>query len=99
MVITLGTAIAASWDSGIQSVGDPSFLRVQVRGTGFSGSVDIYQGESPTATMVTKTSGALVGYTAASEYYDLRPSSLIRVVVTLSAGTINEVLLAWGGKR
>lgn len=92
-------AITASWTSGVQSVGDQAFLRVQVRGTGFSGSVSIKQGESPTALMETKNSGALVGYSASTEYYDLRPSSLVLIDITLSAGQIDEVLLAWGHKR
>ena len=99
MVIKLNTAdITANWSSGVQSVGDISALRVQIRGTGFEGGISVKQGESPTALMETK-SAALVGYTAATEYYDLRPSSLVQVDITRTAGTINEVLLAWGGKR
>jgi len=48
--------------------------------------------------MVTKQSGALTGYTAATEYYDLRPSAYVKVDITLSAGVIDEVLLAWSGR-
>lgn len=100
MVVKLNSAaITANWSSGVQSVGDPAFLRVQVRGTGFEGSISIKQGESPTSFMETKASGALTGYTAATEYYDLRPSSLIQVDITRAAGQIDEVLLAWGHKR
>lgn len=99
MVVTLGTGIVATWSSGVQSVGDVSALRLQVRGTGFSGSISVLQGESPTALTETKNSGALTTVTGSGEYYDLRPSSLVKIDITLSAGTVNEVLLAWGGKR
>jgi len=100
MVIKLNpTDITANWSSGVQSVGDVAYLRVQIRGTGFEGSISILQGESPTSFMETKNSGALVAYTGATEYYDLRPSSLVQIDITRAAGTINEVLLAWGHKR
>ncbi|HQN09946.1 MAG TPA: hypothetical protein PK569_20455 [Thermoanaerobaculia bacterium] len=100
MVIKLNpTDITANWSSGVQGTGDVAALRVQIRGTGFTGSVSIKQGESATALTETKASGALAGYTGSTEYYDLRPSSIVQVDVTRAAGTINEVLLAWGGKR
>ena len=98
MVVTLGTDITGNWTSGVQSVGGTNALRVQVRGTGFDGSIDISQGASKAAMMVTKQSGALTGYTAATEYYDLRPSAYVKVDITLSAGVIDEVLLAWSGR-
>lgn len=100
MMVKLNKAdLTASWDSGVQGVGDVANLRVQIRATGFDGSISILQGESQTALMETKNSGALSAYTGSTEYYDLRASGLIEVVITLSAGTVNEVLLAWGGKR
>lgn len=100
MMVRLNTAdITANWDSGVKSVGDVAFLRVQIRGTGFQGSVSILQGESSTAMTETKNSGALAAYTGSSVYYDLRPSELAQIVVTRAAGTINEVLLAWGQMR
>ena len=100
MVIKLNPVdITANWSSGVQGTGDVAALRVQVRGTGFEGSISVKQGESPAALMETKASGALTGYTGSTEYYDLRPSSLVQVDITRTAGTINEVLLAWGGKR
>ena len=95
MIAKLGTDIAASWDSGPQCVGPCETLRVQARLAGFSGTLDIYQGESPTALMLTKTSGVLTTETDSDEYYDLRPSEWIRIVVTLSAGTVPEVLVSY----
>lgn len=97
MIVKLGTNLVASYDSGPQCVAQVEALRVQARMTGFSGQLDIYQGESPTALMLTKSSGALVGETSADEYYDLRPSEWVRVLVTLSAGTVNELLLSYTG--
>lgn len=91
--------ITASWSSGPQCVGDVQQLRFQARGTGFSGSISVKQGESATALMETKASGALAAYSAATEYYDLRPSTFVQVDITLSAGQMDEVLLAWGQKR
>src|SRR5512138_155848 len=101
MVVTLNkTAITgASWSSGVQGVGDCAFLRVQVRGTAFTGSISVKQGESSTALMETKNSGALAAYTGSTEYYDLRPSTIVQIDITWAAGTINEVLLAMGNKR
>ena len=41
-VIKLNSAaLTASWDSGVQSTGDVAYLRCQVRGTGFEGSISI----------------------------------------------------------
>ncbi|HRI07847.1 MAG TPA: hypothetical protein PKW35_08525 [Nannocystaceae bacterium] len=96
MVITVGTSISATAPFGPFCVDDVEFLRVQARGTGFSGQIDISQGESPTAKGLTKSSGALSSYTGSTEYYDLRPSSFVWIDVTVSAGQINELLLAWG---
>lgn len=100
MVLKLNTAaISANWSSGPVSVGDVAFLRVQVKGTGFSGSVSVKQGESAGGVTETFASGALTGYTGTSEYYDLRPSEFVQIDVTRSAGTVDEVLVAWGHKR
>ena len=95
MIVKLGSGLTAAFDTGAQCVGPCDALRVQARLTGYSGEITIYQGESPTALMVTKTSGALTTTTGSSEYYDLRPSEWIRITGTLTAGAVNELLVAY----
>lgn len=95
MIASLGTNLTASFDTGAQCVGPCEWLRIQARLTGFSGQLDIYQGESPTALSLTKSSGALTTVTGSDEYYDLRPSEWVRVVGTRSAGTVNELLVSY----
>jgi hypothetical protein len=95
MIARLGTDLTAAFDTGAQCVGPCDALRVQARLTGYSGELTILQGESPTAMTPTKTSGALTATTGSAEYYDLRPSEWVQITGTLTAGTVNELLVAY----
>lgn len=95
MIVRLATNAATAVDTGAQCIGQVEAVRVQLRLTGYSGDITVYQGESPTALTATKTTAGLVGVTGSADYYELKPSEWIKVVTAPSAGTVNELLLAY----
>jgi hypothetical protein len=65
-------------------------LNVMVCGTGYTGTVTIYQGPATGKVAATKTITTTTN-SDCSNYYTLNPSSIIRIDFTLSAGTLAAV--------
>ena len=86
---TAASGTGSVYPTGQQSIG------FQVCGTGFSGTVTVYQGSRSEALTATKTLTKTT-YTGCSEYYDLRRSNFVRIDFTLSAGTLDLVELEIG---
>ncbi len=82
---------AASGSSGEIDTSGAYTLAVQVSGTGFSGTVTVYQGAVSGKLTATKTL-TLTSYTGHSEYYLLDPSTLTQIDYTRSAGTLTVYL-------
>lgn len=95
MIVVLAKSTASAVDTGPQCIGQVESVRVQVRLTGYSGDITVYQGESPTALTATKTTAGLASVTGSADYYELKPSEWIKVVTAPTGGTVEELLLAY----
>lgn len=97
-----GTAAAADlvWSAQTGASGTGSeipvvghnVLNVMVCGTGYTGTVTVYQGPATGALMATKTISLTLNSDCTS-YYALNPSSIVKIDFTLAAGTLSAVYL------
>lgn len=90
LVWTAQTA-ASGTGSEIPIAGN-TVVNVMACGTGFSGTVTIYQGPATGTLTATKTI-TLVANSDCTSYYTFNPSSLIRIDFTLTGGTLASVWL------
>lgn len=87
----LNAVSAASGTSGEIATQGNARLRIQACGTGFTGTLSIRQGES--AANLTETKAVTLTLNSdCSTYYDLRPSSLLEVTYTRTAGSVTVIL-------
>jgi hypothetical protein len=87
----LSNVSAASGSSGEIDTSGAYSLNVQLCGTGFTGTVTVYQGAASGKLVATKTL-TLTSYGTCAEYYSLDPSTLVKVDYTRTAGSLTAYL-------